>query len=236
MLGFLKNSKIMLVVAHPDDEILGIGASMNKIIREQNANIHVVILGEGITSRSEQREVEKWKSELEIHRNNIKNAQAAIGYHSVSIYDFPDNRFDSVALLDIVKVIEKEKEIFLPDVVFTHHCGDLNIDHRRTFDAVMTSCRPMRDETVKTILSFETPSATEWQASNYSNPFIPNFFITFVESHLQAKITAMESYEFEKRECPHPRSPEALKILAQKRGIEIGKKFAEAFMLIRQIN
>ena len=153
MIDLFKNKKIMLVVAHPDDELLGPGATMHKLIQTFKTNIHVVILGEGITSRSDQRDAAKWKIELEIHKQNIVSAQQAIGYHSLSIYDFPDNRFDSIPLLDIIKVIEKEKKEYMPDIIFTHHGGDLNIDHQKTFDAVMTACRPVETERVKTILN-----------------------------------------------------------------------------------
>ena len=236
MLEFLRNKKIMVVVAHPDDELLGLGATMNKLIEEYNITTHLVILGEGITSRSDSRDVEKWKSELETHKQNIYNAQKAIGYHSVSIHDFPDNRFDTVALLDIIKAIEKEKQAFSPSVVFTHHGGDVNIDHQRTFEAVITACRPIKEEVVKTILTFETPSGTEWRASSDPKQFIPNLFIEVSEKNIEAKIKGMESYEFEKRQYPHPRSPEALKIKAQNWGITVGVNFAEAFCLIRMIN
>lgn len=235
MLESLKNKRIMIVVAHPDDELLGVGASMNRIINDFNVNTHVVILGEGITSRSDQRDVEKWSEALETHRKNIKAAQASIGYHSVSIYDFPDNRFDTVALLDIIKVIEKEKTSFNPDVIFTHHGGDVNVDHQRTFEAVLTACRPMDSENVKCIITFETPSGTEWRASSDPKHFIPNFFIGVEKSNLDAKIVGMESYEFEKRKYPHPRSPEALKIQAQRWGVAIGQPYAEAFQIIRMI-
>jgi LmbE family N-acetylglucosaminyl deacetylase len=135
--------------------------------------VRAVILGEGITSRSDHRDPLKWEQELDVHRRNIANAQREIGYDSVGIYDLPDNRFDSVALLDIVKIVEKEKAEFEPEVIFTHHGGDTNIDHRRTFEAVITSTRPMANEPVKTIVAFETPSSTEWQAANYPNPFLP---------------------------------------------------------------
>lgn len=226
----------MVVVAHPDDELLGLGATMHRLINEFDITTHVVILGEGVTSRSDTRDTEKWKSELEIHRHNIKSAQAAIGYQSVSIYDLPDNRFDSVALLDIIKIVEKEKKSFQPDIIFTHHGGDLNIDHRRTFESVITACRPMIDENVKTIITFETPSGTEWQATSNPKHFIPNLFISVSKKDVEAKIKGMESYEFEKRVYPHPRSPEALKVLAQARGIAIGCELAEAFVLIRSIN
>lgn len=232
----LQNKKIMIVVAHPDDELLGLGASMHHLISEHDIKTHVVILGEGITSRSHIRDKAKWKIELDIHRSNIHSAQKAIGYHSVSIYDFPDNRFDTVALLDIIKVIEKEKENFKPDVIFTHHGGDLNIDHQRTFEAVITACRPMSNEKVKTIITFETPSGTEWRAASDPRHFIPNFFFAVSDKNINAKIKGMESYEFEKRPFPHPRSPEALKIQAQRWGVSIGCEFAEAFMLIRSIN
>lgn len=226
----------MVVVAHPDDELLGLGATMNKLIHEYGVTAHVVILGEGITSRSDTRNSVEWEKELEIHKKNIHTAKDCIGYQSVSIYDLPDNRFDSIALLDIVKVVEKEKNQFLPDIIFTHHGGDLNIDHQRTFEAVITATRPMDHEKVKTIIAFETPSGTEWQASTDPRRFVPNLFLEVTASNIDAKVKAMESYEFEKRKYPHPRSPEALKIQAQRWGIAVGKPYAEAFVLVRSIN
>ncbi len=225
----------MIVVAHPDDELLGLGASMHKLIREQQCKIHVVILGEGITSRAEIRDTKLWERELVVHRDNIKNAQESIGYQSLSIYDFPDNRFDTVALLDIIKVIEKEKFNFKPNVIFTHHVGDLNIDHQRTFEAVITASRPLNTEIVKTIITFETPSGTEWRASSDPRHFIPNMFVNISEENLRAKINAMECYEFEKRQFPHPRSPESLRIFAQRWGITVGIELAEAFCVVRHI-
>ena len=225
----------MIVVAHPDDELLGLGASMSRLIKEYDIKTHLVILGEGITSRSNHRDLLKWESELKTHRANIYSAQKAIGYHSVSINNLPDNRFDSVDLLDIIKIIEQEKIQHQPSIIFTHHGGDLNIDHQRTFEAVITSSRPLVEEKVKTIITFETPSGTEWRASSDPRHFIPNFFIEIQESHLKCKIKGMESYEFEKREFPHPHTPKALTITAQKWGINCGKKFAEAFCIIRNI-
>ncbi len=236
MLESLRNKKILIVVAHPDDEILGLGGTMTNLIKNYGVKTKVIILGEGITSRSDNRDTELWRDELETHGNNILQAQKAIGYHNVSIYDFPDNRFDSVALLDIIKIIEKEKCDFDPDAIFTHHGGDVNIDHQRTFEAVITSCRPMAHESVKTIITFETMSGTEWRASTDPKHFIPNLFVSITEEELDAKIKAMELYEFEKRTYPHPRSPEALKIVAQRWGVAMGVSYAEAFCLVRNIN
>jgi LmbE family N-acetylglucosaminyl deacetylase len=139
-------------------------------------------------------------------------------------------------LLDIIKVIEKEKEQFNPEIIFTHHGGDVNIDHQRTFEAVITACRPMVHEKVKTIITFEIPSGTEWQASSDPRNFLPNLFFSVSEENINVKIKGMESYEFEKRTFPHPRSPQALKIQAQRWGVVIGVEFAEAFQVIRMIN
>ena len=223
----------MIVAAHPDDELLGLGASMHKWIREENVTTHVVILGEGITSRSEVRNVDEWKDVLEKHHQNMYSAAKIIGYHSVKSYNFSDNRFDSHALLDIVKVVEHEKENFQPDIILTHHGGDLNIDHQLTFQAVMTATRPMQEECVKAVITFETSSATEWQATCDPRTFTPNLFMEISEEDLQAKIDAMAAYQYETREFPHPRSAEALRIMAQYRGYTVGKKLAEAFQIIR---
>ncbi len=236
MLEFLRNKKIIIIVAHPDDEILGLGGTMNKLINEYDVETRVVILGEGITSRSNKRDLNKWKKELETHKENIFEAARCIGYHDVKTYDFPDNRFDSVDILDIIKIIEKEIEEFCPNVIFTHHIGDLNVDHQVTFQAVVTATRPVTDEIVKTIISFETPSGTEWIPSTDLRKFIPNIHFEISKANLKSKIKAMESYNYEKRKYPHPRSPESLKILAEYRGINVGLELAESFCLVRNIN
>ena len=228
--------RVLVVVAHPDDELLGLGATIHRLVKHYNCTARAVILGEGITSRADTRDPALWASELNIHRANIARAAATIGYESIGIHNFADNRFDSHDLLDLIKVVEHEKEAFQPDLIFTHHGGDTNIDHRRTFEAVVTACRPLPGEPLRTILACETPSSTEWQAASYPQPFLPNCFVGVTEDDVEAKIAGMEFYEFERRPYPHPRSPAALRIQAQRWGVVIGQSYAEAFMLIRSIN
>lgn len=235
MLASLKNKRILVVVAHPDDEVLGPGGTMYRLITEYGCTARAVILGEGITSRSDSRDVEKWEEELKVHKANIETARKCIGYQSDGVYDFPDNRFDSVALLDIIKVVEAEKSDFQPDVIFTHHGGDVNVDHQKTFEAVITATRPMAHEKTTMIITFETMSGTEWRASSDPRHFLPNVFIEISKDGLEAKCRAMESYEFEKRAYPHPRSSEALKVRAQMWGVANGVELAEAFQVIRTI-
>lgn len=231
-----KHKRILVVVAHPDDELLGLGGTMHKLIKEYFVIAKAIILGEGITSRSDVRDPKLWEEELKIHRSNIEKARQHIGYEEVVPYSFSDNRFDSHALLDIVKIVEKEKEVFKPDVIITHNGSDLNIDHQMTFQAVMTATRPMEGEVVRTIITCETPSATEWQATSNANHFAPNFYFEIGEDDLKAKISAMNCYEFESRKFPHPRSNEALKALAQYRGVQVGCHYAEAFQIIRHLS
>ena len=128
-----------------------------------------------------------------------------------------------------MKIVEKEKIEFSPDIIFTHHSGDLNIDHRLTFQAVITATRPMEKEKVKTIVTFETSSGTEWQASNDPDKFSPNMYVEVMKADIDAKIKGMESYEFERRECPHSRSPEVLEILSRMRGVQVVVNYVEAF-------
>lgn len=227
-------SSVLVVASHPDDEVLGCGATMARLA-ERGHDIHILILGEGITSRQNTRNTEAAADELTRLHSDARKAGDALGAATVEVLGFPDNRFDSVDLLDIVKAVEAKKLAVHPEIVYTHHGGDLNIDHRRTFDAVMAACRPVVGESVRTILSFEVPSSTEWQAPAAASVFLPNEYVVLEERHLEAKIAGMEAYRSEARSYPHPRSPEALRILAQWRGVNVGAQLAEAFSVVRRI-
>lgn len=235
MLKFIKNKKIMIVVAHPDDEIIGIGATIHKLVNEYNSEVKCLILGEGITSRDPSRNIKHREGDLKKHNQDILKAKEIIGYSDLTTYNFPDNRFDSIPLLDIIKVVEKEKNLFSPEIILTHHSGDLNIDHQITNKAVITACRPTLDESVRLIITFETFSGTEWQVSNNPDVFRPNLFVEISKENLDAKKRAMDSYSFEKRNFPHPRSSKSLEVSAIKNGINIGYNLAESFCIVRML-
>ncbi len=141
---------------------------------------------------------------------------------------------DSIPLLDIIRSIEGSIARIKPDTVLTHHAGDLNIDHRRVHEAVATACRPQLGHPVRTLLSFEVPSSTEWQLGASAPTFVPNWFED-ITSTLERKLAALDAYEAELRAWPHPRSRQAVEHLARWRGATIGAQAAEAFMLGRQL-
>ena len=222
---------ILVLAAHPDDELLGVGGTVRRFVNE-GATARAVILAEGLTSRGKSRH-ETARSELLALQEDARRAAAEVGYSGIDFCGFPDNRMDRMDLLDIIKTVSSYVEKYKPDTIFTHHHGDLNIDHRLTCEAVLTACRPVGDYCVKRIYAFETPSSTEWNY-NYTEPFTPNVYVD-VSDTLEAKIRGMACYRTESAEYPHPRSAEALRALGRYRGSNAGFKMAESFVLLRAV-
>ncbi len=226
------NDKVLIVAAHPDDEILGCGGTIAKWSK-QGKEINSIIMSEGATSRDNKRNYESRKSELSGLKNSANEAAKILGVSSIEFFDFPDNRMDSVDLLDVIKKIENKIALFKPSMILTHHVGDLNIDHQIIHRAVITASRPQLNNSVKCLLAFETPSSTEWQTSP-SNYFKPNWFEDISET-LELKISALKKYKSEMRKWPHPRSLLGIEYLAKWRGACNGFNSAEAFMLLRNV-
>jgi LmbE family N-acetylglucosaminyl deacetylase len=226
-----KVSSILILAAHPDDEVLGCGGTIAKLA-DQGASIHVAFLADGVFSRAGH--LKARQDELQSRRAAAQKACGILGVTSVSLGDFPDNRMDTVALLDITKVVEELISKHRADTVFTHHAGDLNIDHRRIHEAVVTACRPQRGHSVKTLLCFEVPSSTEWQLPGNAPVFAPNWFVDISDT-LVRKLAALDAYAAELRDWPHPRSRQGVEYLARWRGATVGADAAEAFMLGRQL-
>lgn len=221
---------ILILAAHPDDEVLGCGGTIAKFA-DEGAIVHIAFLADGVSSRTD----ELGMSQLESRRAAAHKACGILGAKSVSFGDFPDNRMDSVALLDIIQVVEALISTHQPQTVFTHHAGDVNIDHRRLHEAVVVACRPQRDSSVKTILCYEVPSSTEWQLSGSAPSFTPNWFED-ISSTLERKLASLVAYGAEVRAWPHPRSMQGVRHLAHWRGATVGVDAAEAFVLGRHIS
>lgn len=224
--------KVLVIVAHPDDEVLGCGGTIARLAQEGH-EVYIAILGEGITSRYQQRGQADQALVEALHAHSRQVAEL-LGAKDLFLHNLPDNRFDTVPLLDVIKIVEELIGRLQPQVIYTHRGGDLNIDHVITHRAVMTATRPVVNCPVKEIYAFEVPSSTEWSFGQFQPAFNPNLFVD-VSSTLESKLEAMALYESEASPFPHPRSPEALRAIARWWGSVVGVKAAESFELVRGI-
>ncbi|MDB4761662.1 PIG-L family deacetylase [bacterium] len=221
--------KILVVAAHSDDETLGCGGTIAKHIAKGNA-VHVVFLTDGVGSRNKDCSGATARASASIA------ALAVLGVSELNItpFSFPDNALDSVPLLEVVKAIESVISDMKPDVVYMHHAGDLNIDHRYAYEATITACRPQPESSVKELYSYEVPSSTAWLGASYGRHFEPNLYVEITD-YLDLKMEALAQYEEEMRIFPHARSKQALEHLARYRGSQVGLLAAEAFVVERKV-
>jgi len=222
---------ILVLAAHPDDEVLGCGGTIAKLA-DEGAAVHVAFLADGVFSRAGEEQAQQ--RELASRRAAAQKSCDILGVKSVSFGDLPDNRLDTIPLLEITQAVEALIAKHQPKMVFTHHAGDVNVDHRRLHEAVVTACRPQHGHPVKTLLCFEVPSSTAWQLPGSAPAFTPNWFVD-ISITLVRKMTALEAYADELRAWPHPRSLQGIEHLAHWRGATVGVDAAEAFMLGRQL-
>lgn len=219
---------ILVVAAHPDDEVLGCGG----VIANHAAageRVHVALMAQGLYSRGEPA-----AGELAALREAARRANELLGATSLKLLDFPDNRMDTVARLQVTQAIEALIAEHRPRTVYTHWAGDVNVDHRRVHDAAITACRPQPGHPVKELLFFEVASSTEWRPPGSAQSFNPNWFVD-ISATLKRKLAALEAYASELRAFPHPRSLQAVDALAQWRGASVGVPAAEAFVLGRRL-
>ena len=224
-----KNKNFLIIAAHPDDEILGCGATAAKLINNGYKG-SLIIVSEGITSRDDQRNLSKRNKELKKLRQICKKANNYLGISNINFLGLPDNRLDQIPLLQIIKLIEKIIDKNKPEIIFTHNSSDLNKDHQIVYEAAVTACRPLPKSSVKKILSFEVLSSTNWAAAS-DNKFEPNYFVE-VDKFIKKKLKALNFYKSEMRKYPHARSLRAVKALSEYRGSSVGLNYAESFKLI----
>jgi LmbE family N-acetylglucosaminyl deacetylase len=221
--------RIAVIAAHADDEVLGCGGTIRRHVMAGDEVWHI-ILADGETSRETGASVDA----VAQREAAARAAADCLGVPHLAMHRFPDNRLDSSPLLDIVTVVERHIAEIRPGIVYTHHGGDLNIDHRCVHQAVLTACRPQPGHPVRRLLFFETPSSTEWQAPSSGAPFLPNWFVD-IGATIASKMAALRAYDREMRIWPHPRSYQGVEHLARWRGAVVGCDAAEAFMLGREI-
>jgi LmbE family N-acetylglucosaminyl deacetylase len=221
------NQSVLVVAAHADDEALGCGGTIAKHVALGDT-VYAVFLADGVTSRPE-------ASEYDLTERNAAASRAhqILGIQKSFMLGFPDNRMDTVSLLDIVQKLEVVVNEVRPQILYTHHCGDLNVDHRITHQAVVTACRPVPGASVREIYTFEVLSSTEWNTPGVTS-FIPNVFVD-ISQYLETKMESLAAYVEEMREAPHSRSMANVRRLAEFRGSFVGIQAAEAMMLVRVV-
>ena len=220
--------KVLVIAAHPDDETYGLGGTIARHAREGDA-VSVVILTDGVTARHNQ---------IETQKAAARRACAALGVGDVHFSGLPDQRLDDMPLLEVIEPIQQLVRELRPQVVYTHHRGDANQDHRAVFAATLVAVRPFGINPVERVLCYEVASSTEWGPPFAEWAFLPNVFVNItatLDTKLRAVDAYQETFQSEVKPFPHPRSPEAVRIYAQQRGVSVGMHAAEAFMLVREL-
>jgi LmbE family N-acetylglucosaminyl deacetylase len=218
---------VVVIAAHPDDEILGAGGTLARHARA-GADVHAVVVAEGATSRYADGMVEA------LHKSGRRAAEE-IGFASIRFMNLPDQRLDTLPLVDVTQQLEATLEELRPTIVYTHFPGDVNADHGVVSRAAWTACRPYHLPSLRRFVVFETPSSTEWGGPGSGARFEPNLYVD-VSGTLDAKLAAIECYESELRDYPHPRSSRALRERAAYWGSTVGLNYAEPFRLLREVS
>lgn len=223
------SKNVLVVAAHPDDETYGAGGTIARHVAAGD-NVTVLFMTDGVTARHNVTEPQKAAG---------REACRILGTEDVRFADLPDQRLDVTPLLEVIDPIMAVVREVEPQVVYTHHKGDANQDHRRLFEATLVAVRPFGSNPVEEVLCFEVASATEWGPTSMADwAFLPSVFVDispFVETKRQAIEVYRTTHESEVKPFPHPRSPEAIAIYNSARGISVGLESAESFMTVRRI-
>ena len=218
--------RVLVLAAHPDDELLGVAGTIARHV-DDGDQVTCVVCSEGATARY-QAEV---ANELQ---TGGRRAAEVLGVHELRFLGMRDQHLDAGPVLGVIQAVEAVVREIAPDVVYTHHWGDVNRDHKVVNEAVMVACRPVGDGYPRAVYLFETPSSTEWSWPDPASVFVPNHFVD-ISATLERKLAAMACYPTELRPAPHPRSLEALRSRAAYWGQLVGRAYAEPFVVGRQV-
>lgn len=225
---FNTGNRVLIISAHPDDDILGCGGTISKF--SDKIEFRVIFIAEGTSCRYQDPTCQESLEEIEVRNNYGELALNYLGVTNYHFYNLPCGRLDQVPLIEINKIIESEIKFFDPHTILTHSGTDTNKDHCKVYDSTMIATRPCGP--VKNVLSYEILSSTEWQ---FDNTFSPNVFVSLDENDIINKIKALRHYKSEIKDFPYPRSDEGIRTLSQYRGLQSGNKNAESFKLVRSI-
>lgn len=219
--------KILVIAPHPDDEVLGCGGTIVKHNKNRD-EVYLCIVTKAYTP--------DWSEEFLKNRpKEIKKANKILNIKKAYFLDFPTAKLDTITQKDLNDSISRIVKEIGAEIIYIPYEGDLSKEHRLVFEAALVASRPYTNKSVKKVLCYETLSETDWGKDFTKKIFSPNVYVD-ISDVLKYKIKAMQAYKSELKKSPHPRSLEIIKVLARKRGSEAGLKFAEAFMLIREIS
>ncbi|MFF5784661.1 PIG-L deacetylase family protein [Streptomyces sp. NPDC012693] len=220
--------RILVVAAHPDDEVLGMGGTIAKHALHEGAQVTVLCVTDGSSSQ-----YPGDRTVLELKHEEARRAAKLLGVHEYLQRDLPDMRLDAVPHVEINAVVEQAVRDVEPHTVYTVH-PDVNMDHRAVFRSVMVATRPRTDSPVRRVLSYAPISSVEWTPP-FEATFTPTWFSDITDT-LDAKVAAFECYETETRPWPHPRSSRAIRAHAAACGSGVGRDAAEPFVLVRMLH
>lgn len=226
------NKKVLVIVAHPDDEILGMGGTIAKYV-EQGDEVALLIVTDGSTSQY--KDSPDLQAIIEEKKIETKDAADILGINKIYYGGQPDMRLDVTAHTLVNAAIENVVDDFQPDIVYTHFEGDVNRDHQCVYQSTLVACRPVPGQKIKELYSFSVPSSTEWNVQTKQAVFTPTVYVDIEGIYAEKKYKAMACYRTELREYPHPRSIETLTILDKATGLQVGLKCAESFIAHRII-
>jgi LmbE family N-acetylglucosaminyl deacetylase len=216
--------KILVLCAHPDDETLGMGGTI-AFHTSRGDKVFVLIFADGESAR------ENYSTKkINRRQEEAKKAASNLSVTEIQFLQFRDQILDTVSILELAKKIEMAIKKWNPDTIYTHYWGDVNQDHRRVFESSLIAARPTPNSKIKKIVCYETPSSTEWGSIGFK----PNLFVD-ITKFMRVKLRAFKNYTAESNSFPHPRSEEAIIARAKYWGSTIGCKYAEPFIIIRDI-
>jgi LmbE family N-acetylglucosaminyl deacetylase len=216
----LKDKRLLILAAHPDDETLGCGATAYKL-SNLGYKTQLITFTVGVGSRNDNKKNRNYK---------LEKISSILKIHSVNSGNFPDNAMDRISLLDVCKFIESNVDYF-PDIIFTHSMTDLNVDHQIVTKAGLIAFRPQTGNNIK-IYSYFIPSSTDY---NPTMTFDGGVYFKLTENEVKVKMKALKVYDDEMRKYPHSRSYTNVKNLMKVWGSEVGAKYCEKFKLLREI-